>query len=450
MIETDGLSYAPLENKLSSADNPSSHVSINDIKQIISRDYPRTRSSEKTYKLEPYVRNSSDTLMYIINLGDREGWKIYSSDKRTPPILAEGEHGYFSIEEGNPVVKLWISCMADDMDRIKKSTDSQLTFDDSVIKSNKAFWTEEQLRISDGPIITVGNPVGHWEETVSAETVIYDSLCHLVPKWDQNHPYNECSPYYKTEPTKRALTGCVAIAGAQVLYYLHHKIHVPAQMYSDCICTGDIDNYFRDFYCPSLTIWNEMNSSYQPSSTTMLPEAILIGYVGSMVNMHYHDGNNKYSWAIPANLKTNLFEYYGINCTHESYDETIVKESLEKQMPVIVSASDLLIPLDGDIHCFVIDGYLRTKTKYTHNFHFVLDEPPGGLYVMPEDYTTHSYSSPEITAIKINWGWWNQWTNPPVNDGWYTLTGSWTVHNGGTYDYNHYRKMIHGFSIAAY
>ena len=63
----------------------------------------------------------------------------------------------------------------------------------------------------------------------------------------------------------------------------------------------------------------------------MLPEAILIGYVGSMVNMHYHDGNNKYSWAIPANLKTNLFEYYGINCTHESYDETIVKESLGKK-----------------------------------------------------------------------------------------------------------------------
>ena len=70
--------------------------------------------------------------------------------------------------------------------------------------------------------------------------------------------------------------------------------------------------------------------------------------------------------------------------------------------------------------------------------------------IISRDYPTHSYSSPEITAIKINWGWWNQWTNPPVNDGWYTLTGSWTVHNGGTYDYNHYRKMIHGFSIAAY
>ena len=47
-----------------------------------------------------------------------------------------------------------------------------------------------------------------------------------------------------------------------------------------------------------------------------------------------------------------------------------------------------------------------------------------------------------------NGGWASQWGSDPINDGWYTLTGSWTVTNGGTYDYNHYRYMIYGFSVS--
>lgn len=47
----------------------------------------------------------------------------------------------------------------------------------------------------------------------------------------------------------------------------------------------------------------------------------------------------------------------------------------------------------------------------------------------------------------INWGWWTQWENHE-NDGWYTLTGSWHVNNNGGANYNYYRTMIYGFSLA--
>ena len=69
--------------------------------------------------------------------------------------------------------------------------------------------------------------------------------------------------------------------------------------------------------------------------------------------------------------------------------------------------------------------------------------------MLPDDYYTYSYSQPKLTGVKINWGWWTQWhKTAPVNDGWYTLTDSWTVtNNGSTYDYNYYRKIIHGFNL---
>lgn len=79
-----------------------------------------------------------------------------------------------------------------------------------------------------------------------------------------------------------------------------------------------------------------------------------------------------------------------------------------------------------------------------------LDEIPTGIYTLPDEYMTYTYSSPVITEIKINWGWWTQWKeSDPVNDGWYTLTGNWYVHKGDDYySYNHNLKMIHGFSVA--
>ena len=67
--------------------------------------------------------------------------------------------------------------------------------------------------------------------------------------------------------------------------------------------------------------------------------------------------------------------------------------------------------------------------------------------IIPIPYISYSYSTPQITAIKINWGWSTQWNEyTPFNDGWYTLTGGWTVDDGNDiYDYNHNRTIIYGF-----
>lgn len=430
-------------------------VSKKDLDVLLSTDIQTLKSAVPEYDLTVYTGDESDTLLYIVNFKNG-GWKIYSSDKRTPAILAEGDKGYFSLEEGNPATAIWVDCMSKDIARVKRASDQELSFTAEEIRANRQFWSGSQPIFppeSEGqeePILR-DPPPGHWEVDYYTQQETYDSIDHLVAKWSQREPYNEYSPYY-VGSTDRALAGCVAIAGAQVLHYLHYKLGQPAQMCSTGYCVGDINNYFRLFDDFNSTIWASMDTCSRAGQTTSTAEGLLIGYVGELVNMHYCAiGSYRYSWAIPANLKTDVFEYFGINCTHGDYNENYVKNNLQQQLPIIVSASDLLVPLDGDIHCFVIDGYLRKRTMYCSHYYYVIDGPvsPYEMYdIPPHEYTTYTYSEPYISKIKINWGWSTQWNSSnPVNDGWYSLTAGWTVSNGGTYDYNYYIKMIYDFSV---
>ncbi len=445
------ISYATInkdrEPSYSAKDTLNNVVSMSDVIGIVERDCLLSKSTDAQFEVTPYLRSVSDTLMYIVNYKEGKGWKILSSDKRTPAILAEGDSGSFSLTDGSPAVAVWMSCVADDIARVRRSTDKELTFSENEILFNKAFWTGEQPRFN-GDQPPPDYPLGHWEETVYSQTVEYDHVDHMVAHWDQAAPYNECCPFLVQNSSQRAAAGCVAIAGAQMLLFLHEKIGRPVSMYSQGFCQGDVSGYTQFFSNPSTTVWNQMSIGYQNSAFSMLPEAIMIGDVGLRVGMHYWDVLFDYfSWALPEKLKTDVFEPYGILSSRGSYDENIVKQSLLSQMPVIVSASNLLIPIDGKIHCFVIDGYRLTRTKYTHYHYYVLDEAPSGIFAMPREYYTYTYSSPQLTSIKINWGWRSQWASQPVNDGWYSLTGGWTVNlNDEEFDYNYYRMMTYGFA----
>jgi hypothetical protein len=431
----------------------SNRVSLSDIYDVIERDFPKTKGSNAVndFEVTSYVRNRADTLMYIVNSGGN-GWKIYSSDKRTPAILAEGDKGYFSLEEGSPSVAVWLDCLASDMERVLRSSDEELIFSKEDIQANKVFWMgslepAENTR-SKWDSLLKPLPNGHWEQELISSTVEYEEVDHMAPKWHQRSPYNQCCPYYVNEPTKKALAGCVAVAGAQLLYCLNEKIGAPMTMYSEGVCVGDVSNYQKYFSGESATVWNEMSAECISSVNYLNSEDVLISYVGTLVNMHYcEDAPGDYSWALPRNIKDNILDVYGISSSRGSYDEDIVRESLLNNMPVVVSATDLLIPADFDIHCFVIDGYRKERTKYTYNNYFVIDDTIIASDIIPIPYISYSYSTPQITAIKINWGWSTQWNEyTPFNDGWYTLTGGWTVDDGNDiYDYNYNRTIIYGF-----
>lgn len=395
------------------------------------------------FVIEPYNGSTSTIQMYIVNF-HQGGWVILSADKRTPAILAESENGVFEIDEANMGLMSWMEETSQRISVIKNTPDDDLPFTRDAIQLNKKSWDVKKLPAL--PQRFIPGDGGHWETDTTYYNEAYETVDHMTPHWDQNSPYNDCCPLQSNSLTERAPVGCVAVAASGVLYYLHSILGYPQEMVSSGYCTGDIYNYQKYFSSPSSSVWNSMSYNYQSSSVGMLPEAVLVSYIGDLVCMNY---TNDYSWALPSDI-VSAYSTLGIDCSFGTYNDGIAKTNLNNGLPVIVTASNQLIPVDGRIHCFVIDGYKKTRNVTCVHHYWVPDPHPSPIPIPEEeDYYTYSYVYLGITKVKINWGWWTQWQSVPVNDGWYTLTGDWEVTcNGQTYDYNYNRTMVYGFAIA--
>lgn len=439
---------------------PNSFVSPADIKAFIERDCPVTKGAQPSQtSVVPYVDEQGlDTLMYIVNYPGNAGWKVLSADSRTPAIIAEGYSGSFSLDDADGAVGAWMRHIAHDMSRVRRSQDDELTFSDIEIEYNKAFWSGEhpQPRGHGEPIIDP-EPQGHWEESIiDIEYERVDSIGHMTPQWIQGIPYNEFTPQLSSSDTTHAPAGCVAVAGAEVLYYLHKKNGIPTEMVSEGYCNGVVGNFSSEFYTYVSSVWNGMSETLRDTTIYLgIPEALMIGHIGKLVSMNYVYFpllfDHPFSWAYPANLRTEVFSIYGYSSSFGDYDESIVSSSLLNLMPVIITASDQIIPTNGHFHTFVADAYLRTRTKYTILHYWVSDSTlpdpgSGSIIVEPDPYITYSYSSTSISKMKINWGWKSQWIYG-TNNAWYSLTSGWTVNNG-SYDYNHNISMIYGFTLS--
>lgn len=423
-------------------DNPdtTNFVSLDKVKEFANQHILQTKGSlNAEVKIEPYGKIADTPLLYVVNYGKSDGWQILSSDTRTPAVIAEGDNGYFSLEEGSPAVRIWMEMMAGSIANVRKAKDNELTISEEDIIENKNRWSKEKQTV-----LPIDDEDGYWvKELVSEELETYDTIDHMTPHWDQMEPYNAFIPFATDSTYDRAPAGCVPLAAAEVLYYLHSKWNVPETMVSQGYCVGNINQYKNSFTDPNTEIWSQMSSSYNDSYANA--EALMIAYVGSVIRTHYC---SEYSWTLPRNIRTELFPLYGITCSNDAYDEDEVRHNLSHGLPIIVTASDLLIPIDGDIHCFVIDGYKMQRIKKTYYNYWVSGFNPNPRnihYWLHDPYYSYSYKELGMTGIKINWGWSTQWTTH-VNDGWYSLVSDWTVTNGETYSYNRNVSMIYNLT----
>ena len=249
-----------------------SFVSPEVISSYIERSCPKTKGVQPSQiSVAPYV-DGQDTLMYIVNYPSDGGWKVLSADTRTPAIIAEGYSGSFSLDEADGAVAAWMSNVAADMARVRHAQDSELSFSDAEIEYNKAFWSGEhpQPRFNGDPPIP--EPQGHWEEyIIDIDFERVDSCEHMTPRWVQGVPYNEFTPHVSASDTTHAPLGCVAVAGAEVLYYLHKKFGVPAKMVSDGYCTGVIGDFDYNFYTEVNTVWSGMSESFNALIASLCP-----------------------------------------------------------------------------------------------------------------------------------------------------------------------------------
>jgi len=236
-------------------------VSYSDIVALSKAENNSTRASSNAIaKIECITGKANDTLLYVCQKQEG-GWTVYSSDTRVPAIVAQSDEGSFDELMQIEGAKLWILSMADDMAAIRQLTDDKLNFTREEIENNKAFWesisshnefVKKMLKESatrgggHGSLIDPGLDSllqnGLWVLRESyTYTEVYDSIPRLtVTNWHQDYPYNYYCPLISINDTLRAPAGCVAIAGAQMLYFLHNKLGVPEMAPSQAYCYGTI------------------------------------------------------------------------------------------------------------------------------------------------------------------------------------------------------------------
>lgn len=267
--------------------------------------------------------NSSSTYApyYIFNGGNHQGFVIVSGDERTIPILGYVEGDEFDEEKMPDNMRAWLNGYAQ---QIKSLQNGKLSAKPWKAPARQAIATMIKTKWNQG--------------TSDGKGGAYNLQC---PKIGDDY----------------CLTGCVATAMAQVMYY-----HRWPQTFSAEIPA----------YTPNTTIgelgalsacqfdWENMVDKYGGEETDQQQNAVatLMRYCGQSVWMNYGTGG---SGATCDYMPKALRSYFGYDInsrslmrsdyTAETWDELIYNE-LKQGRPVIYSGS-----ATGGGHAFICDGY---------------------------------------------------------------------------------------------
>ena len=279
-------------------------------------------NSSSTLRLahaEPWSGDAQQADYYVFNTSDGSAFVIIAGDDRAEAVLAVGDG---SLDMGDlPCGLRW------------------------MLGSYK-----EQLEWLHA------NPDAVVERAVPYNDVTIVPL--LTCTWGQSEPYyNEC-PIYKGE---RCVTGCVATAMAQVMFYWRFPQRAPS--------LSGYQTRTHRFNVPSLPSrrmeWDQMLNNYVAMPYNYAQSdavAALMRYCGQSVRMDYSpDGSGAY-----VNQQLSGMKAFGYNpgaqelakgnYTYEEWDD-LLQEELLAGRPILYSGND---PAAGG-HAFVVDGYYDGK-----------------------------------------------------------------------------------------
>ncbi len=309
---------------------------------------------------------------YVFNKGTREGFVIVSGDDETEPILGYCDEGEFDYEQMPPNMKEWLDDYAQQIAAIQSGRGTVVT--DAVPTHPKV----DQL---------------------------------MKSKWSQGNPYNLTCPEYFT--LGRSVTGCVATAMAQLLYYNREKSVSETTAAMPAYDTWTSHATYGRLHVEGIPEgspidWENMKDEYGSANEKQKKAvADLMHYCGVAVKMDY---TNASSGAQSWDAYQAFGKYFGYGSSVKFYDYTsvtsdtewdrIIYNEIAAGRPIYISGSN-----SGGGHAFCADGYDGDR-KY-----------------------------------HINWGWGG------TSDGYYLLTqltpGKQGI--GGSDDgYTAYRQIIVG------
>lgn len=287
---------------------------------LSSKGIPVRQSLDMAYA-EPGKAVEAHSLYYVFNVGGDKGFVIVAGDDAVSPILAYADRGDFSEREMAPAAKAMLDSYAQQIEMIQQN-----------------------------PSLAV------------AASTSYAAIAPMVEtQWNQMEPYNYMCPIIRGEAV-RSVTGCVATAMAQIIYYHKHPVEqtkaIPAYELSSRYVIPGAD--------PVTLNWDAMQLTYTGSEAEDDPSALAVAQLmvlcGKSVKMSYSSSaSGAVSESVPAALKE-YFDYDG--AAHMVYRdeyanadwEKMIYDELAAKRPVYLSGTSVS-GTSAVGHAFVCDGY---------------------------------------------------------------------------------------------
>ena len=251
---------------------------------------------------------------YIFNTDDGNAFVIVSGDDRAAGVLAYGSH---AIDMGDiPCNMQWM------LNHYKKQMDFLRAHPD--------------IRLNESP---------------AQNSVVVSPL--LSCTWNQRAPfYNQCP----TSGTQHCLTGCVATAMAQVMYYWKYPDQAPAM---DSY-TSEVNGMTVDALPGGTFDWDNMLDVYPTNATTQQKDAVamLMRYCGQASHMGYGpSGSGAYSQDELEGMKTFGYNDGAVLLDRDDFTAAewaaMIEEQLAAGCPILYGGED---PNKDAGHAFVVDG----------------------------------------------------------------------------------------------
>lgn len=290
---------------------------------------------------------NSDTLLYVINYAENNGFAVVSANPNTPGLMAVTEKGNYSLISEDINDKTGIGLFMDMAEIYVSNSDNE-------IKGNRL-----------DPVLEL------MERVDTTDTYI---LPKLTTKWGQLSPEGVFCP--------NLLSGCVNTALAQIMAYFEY----PTQM----------NISYENAPIASLVLdWSEMKKckgAYNESATDIAQNSIshLCRQLGYLTGSSYNPASTTTTLYSALGVARNLG--YTVSSNVIDYGDDINFQSALDENNLILMGG---FKLDNTVgHAWVVDGHLERELHYTA----YVREANGELWQLRDEYYTYYHYN------HINWG----------------------------------------------
>ncbi|MCM1313378.1 MAG: C10 family peptidase [Bacteroides sp.] len=301
---------------------------------------------------------------YIFSRGEGMGYVIVSGDDCLPEVLGYTESGDFDENNLPPQLKGFLDYYAGLVEEAQEKGENLSRKSLAYLNARGPQLRTEVARTDVAPLMTT--------------------------HWHQESPYNNCSPFMQGT-NDRAMTGCVATAGAQVVYYFHKDN--PDSLLSTTGTYSYGQAPVTEVYKKGMPLkWDLMLDSYNSTRPSEYDEAVatFTAALGAATHLTYgvKEGDRSTSGQISdlVNTFSSFFRLSGV-CEYKSgnYSQTAWEKKIYDELvagrPMVYTGYNE----SSGGHAVVVDGYQASKNLFHFNFgwggqgdgYFTVDDETG-------------------------------------------------------------------------